>query len=146
MDVLHAYAAGEQAGEQAGEIAARLRIKPSTLRSHRELILRTLGVETIAEAVAVISGQPQPTPKVAKPKRLPKGDPVTPAQRLYLRAFDKFLLERSDEAKAKARWEMDHLLGTMCIERDVPKPRGGGRRPREGLDPLMALLDAPLAA
>jgi hypothetical protein len=49
--------------------------------------------------------------------------PLTPAQRLYLEAFDRFLLAPTLAAKARARAAMACRLNLILTEARLPLPR-----------------------
>jgi hypothetical protein len=119
------------------EAARHLGLSKSTIRTHLERAYRKLHVTTAAQAVAGVchAGWLDPVDTSWEDHR------VTAGQHLYLEAFDRFLLAKDDQVRSKARLEMTHQLGAMCIEKRIPVPAGGKRRPRSGIGPLMTLIE-----
>lgn len=105
-------------GKGAKQIGLDLGLKPSTVRQHHWAASQVLGVRGRTATAAVVneSGWLDPISDYSDTR-------VTPAQRLYLDAFDRYLRGWRDEAKrAKARQEMRHMLGAMFIECDIGEP------------------------
>jgi DNA-binding CsgD family transcriptional regulator len=126
-------------GHTTGQIVLQQGRNASTVRSQLSSAYRRLGVCRSAQAVAVAkdAGWLDAVDSGWDDHR------VSPAQRLYLQAFDRFLLDRSRQAKLKARAAMTHHLQSMCIERDIPVPAPGRSTQTSRLAELPTRLRAP---
>lgn len=123
-------------GLNVKDIGTRMGVSRSTARSQLGLAYEKLGVHNGAQAIAqvIAAGWLEVVDTSWEDSR------VTAAQRLYLDAFDRFLLARRQVDRKIARLDMTHHLKSMCIERFIPVPKGGKRR-REWLE-LDRLLTA----
>jgi DNA-binding CsgD family transcriptional regulator len=123
------------AGNTYQQAAAELGLSRSTVRSYVHQSYLKLGVGSIGPALLRMQelgwmAQPEPPPK--DPCKVggevvdyyPDLEPLTPAQRLYLQAFDRYLAAPADSPEEdRARSEMRYMLGAMYIERDL-RPTG----------------------
>lgn len=118
------------AGESQNQIAHRLVVAKTTVRSHAHDAYKRLGVSTVSQAVAVMfrEGWLEPDDLLSdyegpayttESQRFKINWVPSPAQRLYLDAFDRLLAERSDEAAE----HLDRCFAVMCGERGVPDRR-----------------------
>lgn len=126
------------AGRDYKQAARELEISPSTIRNHAGKIYRKLGVSKLAPAIFrmqelgwLAAGDPPPKDPCKAGGEVidyyPDLEPVTPAQRLYIQAFDRYLAAKSGTAdEAKARGEMKYMLGAIYIEQQLePSPDHG---------------------
>jgi DNA-binding CsgD family transcriptional regulator len=142
-------------GKHYKEIAFAENVTVSTIRSHLSKVYSTLDVENAAQMVAHImdAGWLQSVGSEWE------DEAVTPAQRLFLDAFDVVLLgeagarrfketgvakcdpphsQRTPIEEVRAQGQLDHHLVSMAIEQGIPTPTGGkqlhaGRVSRETL-------------
>jgi DNA-binding CsgD family transcriptional regulator len=128
-------------------VAARLGLKPSTVRTHVSKAYRKLGVSTGPQAIVVCfnAGWLDPgATEIDDPLRFEDRN-VTPAQRLYLAAFDQHLaagddpgeltrvqtltdaalggLGRTPGRSATSRDWLDRVLDGMAAVRETPRRR-----------------------
>lgn len=129
LEVLRLVASGltyKQTGLELG-------IRHSTVKSHLEAAYRRLGVHNVGQAAALLIREQWVSPDELLPdytgpgystRRMRKDDGwlPTPAQRLYLDAFDRLLTNRSEDAAA----EVAFYMAVMCQERGIPVRRRGG--------------------
>jgi len=134
------------------QAARELGISVSTVRSHTYKIYRALGVPGAGQAFALAlrEGWLQPAdvlgdytgkPYTTTPRRK-SCVVVTPAQRLYLDAFDELLRVRTDHAAQR----LSFFYRAMCVEARVPDRRRGGRDVDSMLVALGRALTRPIAA
>ena len=101
-------------------IAARLGLKPTTVRSHVSNAYRKLGVSTGPQAIVVCfnAGWLDPVAtEIDDPLRF-EDRKVTPAQRLYLAAFDQHLAAGDDPAELRRVKKLtDASLGGLLRSR-----------------------------
>ena len=123
------------------QIGLELGTTHSTVRTHLHNAYARLHAANAAQAVAVIhaAGWLDPVSASTAAHALEHEDRrVTPAQRLYLDAFDRFLSSGSSEH----REEMGHMLGAMFIESGLGLAKAHARPRREASfrrDPLARL-------
>jgi DNA-binding CsgD family transcriptional regulator len=122
------------------DVAHAMGVTVSTIRTTLHHAYRALHVHTAAQAVAACweAGWMDPVGVPWADRR------VTAAQRLYLDAFDRFLHAHRDELEQRrARNEMRHHLGSMCMERNIDIPASGAQRPSNPrLQGLFSMLEA----
>jgi DNA-binding CsgD family transcriptional regulator len=113
------------------QAARRLGIHHSTVRSHMHGAYSRLGVSCASQAAMVmlrygwaisselVPDYTGPSYAAEQPERqLTEGWVPSPGQRLYLDAFDRWLVERDECASARAGG-MRHV---MFFEREIPSP------------------------
>jgi DNA-binding CsgD family transcriptional regulator len=114
--------------------AGKLGISASTVRTHAHTAYERLAVTNLSQACVVMirQGWTEPSellpdyrgaPYTTRSKRGHKDWLPSPAQRLYLDAFDRLLRDRDEVAAAL----VDYYFGAMVRERAVPDRRRGGR-------------------
>jgi len=116
-------------GRTTGQTAATLGITVSTVRTHRHKALRRLEVDSMGKAMVVMLregwvSQGSLIPDYAgRPYTSRRSRPwlPSPAQRLYLDAFDRLLRHRTTRAAS----DVAFYFGVMCRESLVPDRRNG---------------------
>lgn len=136
-------------GGTGKQVARELGITPSAVRSHTHYAYRRLGVADVKQAMAVMlregwvevdgiladyEGARYSTDDQGK-KHTDNWLP-SPAQRLYLDAFDRLLQERTDEAAAC----FDAYFTSLCCERRIADRRRGARHVDAMLTKLVRVL------
>ncbi|HEV7885479.1 MAG TPA: helix-turn-helix transcriptional regulator [Solirubrobacteraceae bacterium] len=112
------------------QAASKLGISPSTVRTHVHAAYERLAVTNLSQACVLMirQGWTDPSellpdyrgaPYTTRTKRGQKDWLPSPAQRLYLDAFDRLLRDRDDVAVAL----VDYYFGAMTRERSVPDRR-----------------------
>jgi len=98
------------------QMAERLGVKYSSVRGYMHTMLKALDVANKGIAVVLAQQSGWLTPDIDWQQ-----EPVTPAQRLYLDAFDDFLRASGKDA-ILARGRMAHHLTSMFMEKGLPTP------------------------
>lgn len=133
------------------QAARSLGISQSTVRSHLNGAYRRLGVSDATQAamMALSNGWVEELlpdhagrPYAAVVQRHKKNWLPSPAQRLYLDAFDVLLARRDEEAAER----VDFFFGVMCRERGCPDRRGDRPSVNAMLLGLAQALRRPIAA
>jgi DNA-binding CsgD family transcriptional regulator len=110
------------------QAAKKLAISPSTVRTHAHVAYERLAVANLSQACVLMIRHGWTDPSELLPDY--RGAPYTtrarrkdwlpsPAQRLYLDAFDRLLRDRDEVAAAL----VDYYFGAMIRERGVPDRR-----------------------
>ena len=116
------------------QAASKLGISPSTVRTHAHTAYERLAVTNLSQACVLMirhgwtdAGDVLPdyggAPYTTRPKRGQKDWLPSPAQRLYLDAFDRLLRDRDEMAATL----VDYYFGAMIRERGVADRRRGSR-------------------
>jgi DNA-binding CsgD family transcriptional regulator len=130
--ILHAMA-----GRDHKQTAQRLGVSPSTVRTYRHKAIRKLGVDSVGKAIVIMLREGWAPHHVLIPD-WPGGayspHPTrpwvpSPAQRLYLDAFDRMLSLRTERAVA----DVEFCFGVLVHESGAP----GSRRGRPDLDAML---------
>jgi len=141
------------AGRTQVQTAARLGLTLSTVRTHRSKALRRLGVSSMAQAWALMLREgwvrrEQLLPSYsrgayapAEQQRWSRAWVPSPAQRLYLDAFDRLLRERSEEAAVNVSF----FFAVLCRERRIGDRRRGGQDVDSMLLGMARALVRPIA-
>jgi DNA-binding CsgD family transcriptional regulator len=128
------------AGGTYAQIALDMSVTVSTVRTALHACYLKLDVHNGHQAIAVAweAGWMDPVGCAWGDDR------VTPAQRLYLDAFERYTHAHRDEiAQRRARKEMSYHLGSMCLERGLQKLPQSPREPSQHnprLEGLLAML------
>lgn len=126
------------------QIAAQLFVSVSTIRTHLHSVYMKLDVKDRAQAVILCTREGWLGEEVDTSW---EDERCSPAQRLYLDAFDEFLLgkegarrlretgvykcdpphsQREPKDEIIQMGKRSHHLVSMCIEQDIPMPEGQG--------------------
>lgn len=123
-------------GKTPGQIAYETGRSVTTVRTQLSTLYKRLGVPGVGQAIALMLREGWATPddlltsytgnpySTAAPRSVRTCNWVpSPAQRLYLDAFD-MLLKRRDAAAAR---RVSFYFAAMCVERGCPDRREGGQ-------------------